>query len=102
MRSSHLPGRIRGINHRLLSDAHESRPNSGLRRYVRSEYWVPATLTIAMLAWAAVVLAFPHIHFVLIDPKTKTGFEIFVAVLSLFVALILVLFPDEAMRQPLR
>jgi signal transduction histidine kinase len=88
--------------HPTSPDTFGPQPPQRARCDLHAGVLVPAGLMVAVLTWAVVVLIFPHVHFVLLDPKTKTGFEIFLAVLSLFVALVLFLFPDEAMRQPLR
>lgn len=54
------------------------------------------------IGWAAAILLFDPIQFVLFTPKTKTGFELSLAFLRLFVALVLALFPDDLVRERLR
>jgi signal transduction histidine kinase len=55
-----------------------------------------ALLTAAgIAAWTAAIFAVPSLGFVIFTPRAKTGFDISVALLSLFVAIVLLLFPDE-------
>ena len=58
-----------------------------------------AALTAAgIAAWTLVILATPFLQFVVFTPRAKTGFDVSVALLSLFVALVLLLFPDDRER----
>jgi signal transduction histidine kinase len=57
---------------------------------------------LVVLAWAGLVFVVPQVRFVVVAPKAKTGFEVSLALLRLFTALVLVLFPDEAGRDRLR
>jgi signal transduction histidine kinase len=52
--------------------------------------------------WFAAILLTPWIRFVVYTPRAKTGFDVTLSILSLFVALVLALFPDEAERERLR
>ena len=78
------------------------RYSSIARSMPRSWLLFPVGLAFVTVVWAVVALTIPGVHFVLLDPKIKTGFEVFLAVVSLFVALVLFLFPEEPTRDPLR
>jgi signal transduction histidine kinase len=55
-----------------------------------------------VLIWTGIVLTVPDIRFVLISPRTKTGLEAFLAAVSLFTALVLIMFPSNQMHNVLR
>lgn len=59
-------------------------------------------VSLLVIAWAGLVLAIPQARFVVYDPKAKTGLEVFLAAVSLFLALVLFLFPDDNGRDRLR
>ena len=61
-----------------------------------------AVAALLVVAWAGLVLAIPQVRFVVYDPKTKTGLEVFLAAVSLFLALVFSLFPDDDRRDRLR
>lgn len=61
-----------------------------------------ALTALTVLAWLVAVLWFDRIRFVLVVPRAKTGFEVSLALLGLFVALALVLVPQEGERERLR
>ena len=61
-----------------------------------------AVAALLVVAWAGLVLAIPQVRFVVYDPKTKTGLEVFLAAVSLFLALVFSLFPDDDGRDRLR
>ncbi len=65
-------------------------------------YLLTALATLLVVAWAAAILAVPDVRFVVLAPKAKTGFEVSLALLRLFVALVLFLFPHEPVRDRLR
>ena len=52
--------------------------------------------------WSCAIFAIPTLRFVVYTPRAKTGFDVSVALLSLFVALILFYFPDELERTRLQ
>lgn len=57
---------------------------------------VLATLTgVGVAAWTLAIFVIPSVQFVVFTPRGKSGFDVSVALLSLFVALVLLLFPDE-------
>ena len=55
-----------------------------------------------LVAWVALIMSVDHLQFVVVAPVTKAGFEVFLALLRLFTALVLYLFPDETSRPRLR
>ena len=55
-----------------------------------------------VVAWLGVILLTPWIRFVVYTPRAKTGFDVTVSLLCLFVAMVLVLFPDQAQRERFR
>ena len=63
---------------------------------------VTADLALLVIAWAVVVFNVPNVNYVLFDPRTKTGLEVLRAAVSLFAALVLILLPDETLREQLR
>src|SRR5688572_20659520 len=79
---------------------HRSPPR--VRSGIRAWPVLPAVIAVLLLAWAIVMLVVPDNSFIILDPRTKIGLEVLRAVVSLFAALILVFFPDEAMREQLR
>lgn len=70
-------------------------------RPIGRRYCLLLSVALFTIAWAAAVLM-ADISFILLDPKTRTGFEVLLSVVSLFAALVLVMLPDETMREPLR
>ncbi|HET9659526.1 MAG TPA: HAMP domain-containing sensor histidine kinase [Thermomicrobiales bacterium] len=52
----------------------------------------------AVIAWVAIVFTISSARFVVFAPRAKTGFEVLVALLALFAALILFLFPAQHVR----
>jgi signal transduction histidine kinase len=63
---------------------------------------VAAITALVIVGWAVAVLTVDRAQFVLIAPKGKTGFEVTLSLVSLFVALVLALLPDEPVRERLR
>jgi signal transduction histidine kinase len=61
-----------------------------------------ALTAVIVLTWLVAILAVPNLRFVVLTPKAKTGFEVSLALLRLFVALVLVLVPEESERDRLR
>jgi len=57
---------------------------------------------VLVVVWFAAILLTPWIRFVIYTPRAKTGFDVSLSILSLFVALVLALFPDEAERDRFR
>ena len=55
-----------------------------------------------VLAWIVLAQLAPTDRFVLVAPRATTGFEVFLALLQFFAALVLILFPDEHLRPRLR
>lgn len=52
----------------------------------------------AVIAWVVIVFTVSSARFVVFAPRAKTGFEVLVALLALFAALILFLFPAEHLQ----
>jgi signal transduction histidine kinase len=73
-----------------------------MRAVVNRVHLLTALVALLVLAWAVAILALPEIRFVVLAPKAKTGFEVSLALLRLFVALVLFLFPYEPVRDRLR
>jgi len=69
---------------------------------VRRTWLVAAAAALPIVGWAALILAVPQFRFVILAPRAKTGFEVFLALLQLFAALVLFLFPGDAERLRLR
>lgn len=65
-------------------------------------YLLTALATLIVLVWVAAIITIPDLRFVIFAPKAKTGFEVSLALLRLFVALVLFLFPHEPVRDRLR
>jgi signal transduction histidine kinase len=61
-----------------------------------------AIIAVAVVAWLVLILSVGQIRFVIVAPTAKAGFEVFLALLRLFVALVLFLFPAESARPRLR
>ncbi|MEZ4495410.1 MAG: hypothetical protein R2845_01220 [Thermomicrobiales bacterium] len=61
-----------------------------------------AASSLIVILWVGLVLLVPDLHFVIFTPRAKTGFEATLAFLQLFVALVLVLFPDKFERDRFR
>jgi signal transduction histidine kinase len=60
---------------------------------------VLATLcAVGIVAWTVAIFVISPLRFVVFTPRAKTGFDVSVALLSLFVALVLLLFPSERER----
>jgi two-component system sensor histidine kinase BaeS len=55
-----------------------------------------------VVAWLGVILLTPWIRFVVYTPRAKTGFDVTVSLLCLFVAMVLVLFPEQEQRERFR
>jgi signal transduction histidine kinase len=55
-----------------------------------------------LIAWIVLILSVDQLQFVVVAPTAKAGFEVFLALLRLFTALVLFLFPDELSRPRLR
>ena len=72
---------------------------SAKRVDIPSRLLLLATLTaVGIAAWTLAILMTPFLQFVVFTPRGKTGFDVSVALLSLFVALVLLLFPDDRER----
>ena len=56
---------------------------------------------IVVVGWIIAILTTHFVRFVIFTPQAKTGFDVTLSLLSLFVALVLILFPDEADRDRL-
>src|SRR5215217_3612633 len=69
-------------------------------------YWTRVTAAgvsaIVVVVWLILILGVSEIRFVIVAPTAKAGFEVFLALLRLFAALVLFLFPAEAERPRLR
>src|SRR5215216_5833129 len=60
---------------------------------------LPAALAgLVALAWVGAIFAIPDLRFVVVATRAKTGVEVIAAILQLFVALVLALFPVEEAR----
>src|SRR3954469_21501796 len=69
----------------------------------RRRVWALAIVAAAfVLGWAALVFVVPDIRFVVLAPRAKTGFEVFLALLRFFAALVILFFPDERIANRLR
>ena len=65
--------------------------------------WLLAAITAGLvILWLGMILFDDRVHFVVVAPRAKTGFEVFLALGQLFGALALTLFPDEPARRRLR
>src|SRR5215212_3838540 len=74
-----------------------------VHRIQAQRIWLLAAVTtLLVVGWAGMVLAVHDFHFVVFTPRGKTGFEVFLALLRFFTALVLVLFPDEVVGHRLR
>ena len=63
----------------------------------------PALAVLALIiGWALVIFLVDSLHFVIFDPETKTGVEVILGLASLFVALVLGLFPSTSDQLRLR
>lgn len=58
--------------------------------------------TLFILAWLAMIYLVDSARFIVIAPRAKTGFEVFLALGQLFGALILAIVPDERIHHRLR
>src|SRR3712207_2585293 len=56
----------------------------------------------ALVAWIVLIMTVDQLQFVVVAPTAKAGFEVFLALLRLFTAVVLFLFPDEVSRPCLR
>jgi signal transduction histidine kinase len=70
-------------------------------RFDRARSLASAT-AVLVVVWFAAILLTPWIRFVIYTPRAKTGFDVTLSILSLFVALVLALFPNEGERDRLR
>ena len=61
-----------------------------------------AIILVAVVAWLGLIFAVAQVRFVIVATEAKTGFEVFLALLRFFAALVLVLFAAEAERPRLR
>jgi signal transduction histidine kinase len=68
--------------------------------------WTRATIAgviaVALVTWLILILTVSQMRFIIVAPEAKAGFEIFLALLRLFAALVLFLFPAAAARPRLR
>ena len=55
-----------------------------------------------LITWIVLILSVDQLQFVVVAPTAKAGFEVFLALLRLFTALVLFLFPDDVSRPRLR
>lgn len=68
------------------------------REDVRAGWWLASLTAFGIVAWLGAVFLFDPINFVIFNPRGKTGFEMFLALGSLFGALVLALSADEPAR----
>ena len=68
----------------------------------RTRVVVAGVVAIAVVVWLVLILSVSQIRFVIVAPTAKAGFEVFLALLRVFAALVLFLFPGEAARPRLR
>src|SRR5215213_2590508 len=57
---------------------------------------------VMVVVWLILILGVSQFRFVIVAPTAKAGFEVFLALLRLFAALVLFLFPAAAERPRLR
>ena len=63
---------------------------------------IAIVLSIILVVWLALILQIDQIRFVIVAPAAKAGFEVFLALLRLFAALVLFLFPVASEHSRLR
>lgn len=69
------------------------------RVFAERRVWIPALVAVlTLIAIAASTPAVPALYFVVAAPQGKTGVEVFLALNQLFIALVLYLFADPAVR----
>ena len=72
-------------------------------RMDRDRLAVLALITaVLVVVWIVAILSTHYVRFVVFTPRAKTGFDVTLSLLSLFVALVLALFPNEENRDRLR
>lgn len=72
------------------------------RTFDRRVRLLAAAASLLVAGWAGLVFAIPDVRFVVLTPRVKTGYEVTLALLGLFTALVLALFPDAGARDRLR
>jgi signal transduction histidine kinase len=82
-----------------LPHARRASPRAGPSRRL---LLAAGAVAVLVVAWAGIVLAVPQARFVIYDPRVKTGLEVFLAAVSLFLAVVFFLFPEDDGRLRLR
>src|SRR5688572_8181930 len=111
--SQHVPSaRIRRISRAGNEDVTTSEAKSHLlttparppgARLDRDRLALSALITaVLVVVWIVAILSTEYVRFVVFTPRAKTGFDVTLSLLSLFVALVLALFPNEENRDRLR